>query len=276
MSDKDVFLPLVTPFNDAGRVCRDSVARLMRFARPNVDGFVPCLTSGEGWLLSDAQWHDMVQFCVQFADGLPVIAGIERATTEAVIERAHVALQLGAQGVICTAPFQPGLSQNAIYDHFVRVHDATPLDLYIYFESTLCNNQWNINTLLSLCALPRVKAIKESSGENKVAPHLRNIRRMGVKVYQGWEDKILEYDADGSMVSYCNLNPRLCQEVTRQRSYAANALMNEQCRNKGVFLPDWYRHLKRDLHARGIIHSPRTLEPAKDIPHDQPEASLPA
>ncbi|HVK98490.1 MAG TPA: dihydrodipicolinate synthase family protein, partial [Dongiaceae bacterium] len=180
------------------------------------------------------------------------------------------------RGVICAAPFQPGLSQAEIYEHFVQVHDATTLELYIYFESTLCNNRWDVNTLLSLCLLPRVTAIKESSGENLVAPHLRNIRRMGVKVFQGWEDKILEYDADGSMVSFCNLNPRLCREVTQLRSYTANALLCEEARNKGVFLPDWYRHLKKDLYGRGLILSPRTLDLAKEARHDQPEVPLPA
>lgn len=276
MSNKEVYLPLITPLDNDGNVCERSVASLMAYAINHVDGFVPCLTSGEGWQLSQHQWKDMVTYCVENAAGKPVIAGIERPTTDEVITFADTARQLGANGIICTAPFKPELSQHDIHEHFSRVHEATPLELFIYFESTLCNNKWDIKTLLSLCLLPRVKGIKESCGENKLAPHLRNIRRMGVKVYQGWEDKLLDYDTDGSMVSFCNLNPQLCSTVTRERGIKANETLMIQCQESGIFELDWYRHMKMDLYRRGIIHTHHTVSSVLEGSHDNTETAVPA
>lgn len=276
MYDKEVFLPMITPLQKNGSVCRSSVQQLMQIAEPHVDGYVPCLTSGEGWGLSPQQWQDMVRYCIEYAGEKPVITGIERPTTKDILMYADEAERLGAKGIIFTAPFQPGLGQSAIYDHFSQVHDQTALDLYIYFESTLCNNKWEIDTLLSLCALPRVVAIKESSGEDLIAPHLRNIRRMGVKVYQGWEDKLLQYDNDGCMVSYCNLKPDLCRKVVRSRLYSDNAQLTEQCQAEGIFDPDWYKKIKSILFNNRVISTDFSLDDLKEDAYAHAEATLPA
>lgn len=264
MSEKRVYLPLVTPLTEEGAVCRDSVARLVAFARPCVDALVPCLTSGEGWLLSPEQWETMLQCCVEHAEGLPVIAGLERPTTDEVIFLARKAARLGADGVICAAPFAAGTPRAAVHEHFERVHDATSLDLYVYYEFTLCQTRWDADTLAALCALPRVKGVKDSSGDNGLVPHLDEIRRLGVSVYQGWEDRLLEYDADGAMVSFANLDPCLCREVVRRRDASTSAALVEQCKTKGIFEPDWYRHVKRALCERGVIRSARTVPIGKD------------
>lgn len=268
MYNKDVYVPLVTPFTLQGHVCRDSVQRLMQRVHPHVSGYVPCLTSGEGWRLSPVQWQDMVKYCVEFAEGKPVVAGIERPGTEEVITYAKEAARLGADAIIFSAPFTPDLPQSAIYQHFALVHDQTDLNIHIYFESTLCNNKWEMETLLSLCMLPRVVAIKESNGEDKVAPHLRNIRRMGVKVYQGWEDKLLQYDHDGVMASYCNLDPEQCARVVNNRDYDESNKLVEQCRLQGIFDPDWYRKLKITLHQQGVLSTALALDDFHEATRD--------
>ncbi|HBO92773.1 MAG: hypothetical protein CMK83_13335 [Pseudomonadales bacterium] len=267
MFNKDVFIPLITPFTPQGDVCRHSVRQLMQQLQPHATGFVPCLTSGEGWLLSPSQWQDMVSYCVEFAAGKPVIAGIERPSTSEVITYADEAARLGATGIIFTAPFYPDLPQAAIYNHFVQVHDQTELDIHVYFESELCRNKWEVDTLLTLCALPRVVAIKESNGEEKLAPHLRNIRRMGVKVYQGWEDKLLQYDHDGVMASYCNLDPGHCAQVINHRDYGENTLLVERCRQQGIFEPDWYKRVKTILFQQGVIATDLTLDALQEAKH---------
>ena len=45
------------------------------------------LSSGEGWRLDEQQWTDVVRHTRRYADGLPVLAGIQLPETSEVIRR---------------------------------------------------------------------------------------------------------------------------------------------------------------------------------------------
>src|SRR6185503_5722448 len=95
MSRRGTFIPLITPLDEAGAVSGPSVARLLAHARHTASGYIPCLTSGEGWRLSPAQWEAMLRFTLAEAEGRTVIAGIERPTTDEVLDYAEAAERLG-------------------------------------------------------------------------------------------------------------------------------------------------------------------------------------
>src|SRR3954470_1512751 len=84
MSNHGVFVPLVTPLDDTGAVCRQSVRQLVACSHAIASGYLPCLTSGEGWLLSQRQWEAMVGCTLEVAPRGSVIVGIERPTTRDV------------------------------------------------------------------------------------------------------------------------------------------------------------------------------------------------
>src|SRR5205814_9742938 len=91
-------------------VCPSSVDALMDSVRPYAQGCVAALSTGEGWLLSDQQWQDIVALTVHHADGMPVWAGALRAGTDDVIALTRRARLLGADAIVVTAPFTPGLT----------------------------------------------------------------------------------------------------------------------------------------------------------------------
>jgi 4-hydroxy-tetrahydrodipicolinate synthase len=257
---KGVFVPLVTPLDDKGAVCRASVARLLACSRHLASGYMPCLTSGEGWRLSRAQWEDMLRFTISEAKGRPVIVGIERPTTAEVVELAKMAQWFGANGIMMTSPFGAGVDQHLISNHYREVHDACALDIYIYNESALSENETLFETLLEIAELARVVGIKDSVQEGRSAAQIRSLQERGVAYYIGWEQHLASgVPADGCVVSLANVEPALCRAALASTQPAVREEVLRLSDIHALLSEDWYRHLKTALVERGVIATDRTV-----------------
>lgn len=260
MSNQGVFVPLITPLDDDGAVCRRSVRCLLACSQATASGYIPCLTSGEGWRLNRSQWEAMVGHTLEYAAPRTVIAGIERPTTAEVIELAEVARKLGVGGIMLTSPFGPEVDQASIVEHYRRVHDVSGLAVYIYNESSLSGNETAFETLLAVAELPRVMGIKDSAASARAPSQIEQLRSGGLAYYIGWEHHLAAgVPADGCVVSLANLEPALCQVALRSADPALHAEITRLTSAYELLADDWYRHVKRALKARGVIASDRTL-----------------
>jgi len=256
----DVLVPLVTPIDDDGTVCGKSIERLLNSVRHSATGYVPCLSSGEGWRLSQTQWEDMVAGVVAHAGAQVVIAGIERATTGEVVALARRAQGLGATGVMFSSPFGDDVSRRQAHEHFVAVHDAIDIDVYIYNESALSGNEAGIESLLDIAALPRVVGIKDSAPTPCTAADIQALRQCGVRYFIGWEHNLgIDASADGCVVSLANLEPALCRIGVACGNLAVKQRVDTLTSTYRLDEDDWSRHLKAELFSRGIISSPRSI-----------------
>ncbi|WP_321804286.1 dihydrodipicolinate synthase family protein [Burkholderia sp. BCC1988] len=254
----DVVVPLITPIDATGRVCGHSVARLLDSLRFSAGGYIPCLTSGEGWRLTDKQWAEMLALTLQHAGNHRVVVGIERPTTEDVIDLANHAKKMGAAGVMLTSPFGASVDQDAIFQHYRRVHDAVDLDIYIYNESSLSENETSVETLLAVASLRRVVGIKDSSATTPDANLITALQQHGLKYLVGWEQHLgLGLPADGCVVSLANLEPALCRVATALANEEVRAILDELTTAYSLLSPDWYMHVKAELFRRGVISSPK-------------------
>ncbi|HDT1677212.1 TPA: dihydrodipicolinate synthase family protein [Enterobacter hormaechei subsp. steigerwaltii] len=258
---KQIMVPLITPVGDDDAVCQTSVRRLIHSLRHSVDGFIVCLTSGEGWLLDDRQWRAMLEATLEQAGALPVIAGIERPTTDDVLIRADQAKQQGAAGIMLTAPFGSLVEQEAIYAHYRTVHDAVDLPIYIYNESSLSGNETTFDTLLNIAALPRVVGIKDSAESARSPEQINALQAYGLKYYLGWEQHLgAGLPADGCVVSLANLEPALCRIAVASTGEVLQHEVKRLTDAYSLLSEDWYAHIKQELFSRGVITSPQVIE----------------
>ena len=58
---KGLYVPIITPMFH-GEFDKGSMQKLIESVDQYVDGYVPCLSSGEGQVLSNEQWKEVVQF----------------------------------------------------------------------------------------------------------------------------------------------------------------------------------------------------------------------
>lgn len=257
---RGVFIPLITPLDEAGDVCKTSVAHLVAHVRPSASGLLPCLTSGEGWLLSRAQWEAMVRATLAAAGSLPVIVGAERQTTEEVIECGRLARQLGAKGIMLTSPFGKDVPQQRIFEHFRAVHDTCDLDVYIYNETSLAGTATTFETLMAIAELPRVVGIKDSIEAGRPVSEISALQRQNLAYYIGWEHHLGKgLPVDGSVVSMANLEPAICKLGLASAEPAVHAEVLRLNEVYSLAAADWYRHIKQSLWARGIIATPHTV-----------------
>lgn len=255
-------VPLVTPYDDDGRVCEESTASLIEYLHTDVTALMPTLSSGEGWRLDERQWTDMVRYTVTHSHGLPVLAGIQLQDTEAVLERARLAERLGVDAVVVTTPFGSGVTQDDIHEHYRTIRAGTGVPIFLYNEDAVSGNRIEYETLLALCELPGVVGIKESSGSAEFTTRIANAGT-GVPVFEGWENLLSSVDGiDGFIGPLANLQPDLCNAMLVDPTRRAQEVLDLVCEQYGIFLDDWYVHVKRELRRRGVITTEARLEDA--------------
>ncbi len=246
-------VPLVTPLDASDAVSHSGVDRLIESVHGEVTALMPTLSSGEGWLLTERQWTDMVSFTRKYSRGLPVLAGVQLATTAEVVDRARAAVTLGADGVVVTTPFRAELSQEEIYQHYRTLRESVAVPLFLYNESALSGNQIEVDTLRRICELPDVVGIKESSGSAELTREIV-AALPGVPVFEGWENLLIHADGVAGFIGpLANLEPALCNAMLAGPTPTLQAAIDTACKRYGLFRDDWYRWVKRELHRRGVL-----------------------
>ncbi len=253
-------VPLITPLDDAGAVSERSTERLIASLRGEVSALMPALSSGEGFALTERQWHDMLTATRAHAAGMPVLAGILMPDTVGVLHRAARAEALDVDAIVVTTPFGDHATQDAIYQHFEAIRSAVDLPLFIYNEAAISGNQIALDTLVRVCQLPGVAGVKESSGSPAFTadliaaiPH--------IPVFEGWENLLA--DARGGIAGFigplANLEPGMCNAMLDDPSVERQGRIDDACARYGLLADDWYRSVKTELVTRGVIETGRLV-----------------
>jgi 4-hydroxy-tetrahydrodipicolinate synthase len=252
-------VPLITPLRPDGVVDRSSVDTLVDYVRDGVTALMPALSSGEGEKLSARQWQDVVEATIGCARGLPVLAGILLPETGQVVERARLARTLGADAVVVSTPFGAGVGQEEIYRHYATLRESVDIPLFVYNEAEKSGNHVELATLLRIFRLPDVVGIKESSGDPALTRRVVAADHE-VPVFEGWENLMLEARGVAGFIGpLANLEPALCTAMLAEPTPARQHEIDELSKRFGIFEDDWYRHVKAELHARGVIAGPATV-----------------
>ena len=255
---KGIIPPLVTPIDEKGEVDEVSVRKLIGFVSPYSSALMPKLSSGEGWALSDKQFDDMIKFTVKYSK-LPVFAGVEYSTTDKVIEKAKIAKSLGINAIVITTPFRKNVSQQEIYEHFLRIRDEVGISVFIYNEETISENSIGFETMVKLCKLGNIIGIKEASGSAELTQRLVKAN-LGVPIFQGWEHLCFQSKGvDGYILPLSNLEPQLCSEMLQNPTPEKQKEIDTLCKKYNIAGSDWYGWLKKELHQREIIATERVI-----------------
>ncbi|MFJ2739935.1 dihydrodipicolinate synthase family protein [Streptomyces sp. NPDC087440] len=247
-------VPLVTPVDAEHRVCEQSVVRLLDSLRGSVDGYMPALSTGEGWKLSLKQWIDMVHLTVAHADGAPVLAGVEVGGTEQILTRAVLAEALGADAIVVPPPFPvEGRPRPTLVEHFKEIVDESPLPVVVYHENAVSKMELDLAQLREVLSLPGVVGVKESSGDVQFTKELL-ADEVPVPVFQGWEHQIADVPGvQGFVGPLANLDPRACQAAVTYFSAESQERVNALSEQYQLLADDWYLHVKAELVRRGVI-----------------------
>jgi dihydrodipicolinate synthase/N-acetylneuraminate lyase len=211
-----LWVALLTPFDDDGRVDHDALADLVEDLVPRgVDGLVPLGSTGEFTELDRQERRDVVRTVVGAARGrLPVLAGVSGLSTGSTCRHAADAEAGGADAVLVLPPLYWKQPDDGVLAHFRTVADATSLPVVAYDFPALTGLPLSPSLLGRLAAEePRVVGVKLTVRDLAVVTAvLRATRaqRPDFAVVTGFEDLIpgaVWAGADGGISGMANVVP---------------------------------------------------------------------
>lgn len=165
---KGVVVPLLTPFDEQGRVDEQALERLVEFLiEAGVHSLNPCGTTGEGLLLDMTERRRVAERTVSAARGrIPVLVQTGAPTTEATIALTRHAREIGAAAANIVSPFYYRYDEAALVQHYVAVADSVPeLPIYLYNIPQLTGNALTVTIVTEIARrCPNVIGLKDSSG----------------------------------------------------------------------------------------------------------------
>jgi 4-hydroxy-tetrahydrodipicolinate synthase len=158
---------IVTPFTVDGRVDEPSLRALIDWQiEEGIDFLVPCGSTGEAQTLTAEERQRVVAATVQMSAGrVPVIAGASSNDTAAAVEETRAMCALGVDGILSACPYYNKPTQAGLELHFRAVADASSKPVMLYNVPSRTGVNLAPATVLRLARHPRIRAIKEASGD---------------------------------------------------------------------------------------------------------------
>ena len=210
-------------------------------------------STGEIAALENHEYQDLLSLAVK-SKHLNIVAGCNSSSTAKAINIAKQSQKIGVQGLMVVIPPYNKPPQEGIYQHFKAVHDSVDLPIMIYSVPSRTGVDFSDETILRICSLERVVAIKDAGGD--VMRPLRIIEAIGSKIniLSGDDYSTLAFNAHGAkgLVSVIsNIFPAL---VVRLQNLWSSGRMDEALKLQ-IDLFDLYKAVFAETNPIGIKYA---------------------
>ncbi|MGA9351620.1 MAG: 4-hydroxy-tetrahydrodipicolinate synthase [Anaerolineae bacterium] len=211
-----VFPALVTPFDKDEGMDESAFRGLIRHVIDDVDGLVPCGTTGEFPYLSVEEQKRLVEIAVEEAKGKPVIAGTGAPSTRQVIELAKNAKEAGASACLVVTPYYLHPSDKGIYQHFYELAKAVDVPIIMYNIPQVVDAYLPRTVIEDLADIDNIVALKDSSGNLTYTMEVLEMVQGRIDVFIGHDEVVLPALAggcSGMILASANVFPEVWQRV---------------------------------------------------------------
>jgi 4-hydroxy-tetrahydrodipicolinate synthase len=214
---KGIFPALVTPFTVEDALDEQTYRELIRFVLPNVNGVVPCGTTGEFSSMTFDEKKRAIAICIdEVAGKVPVLAGTGCQSTRETLALTHWAKDAGASGALVVAPYFLKPTFNEVFDHYKQVDRVgLPIVLYNIPQTAGTHFRWWTAEGMGL-AFDNVIGMKDSSGDMPFFMAALEKLRGTIGLFVGHDEVVgaaLLAGADGAILASANLIPDIWQEI---------------------------------------------------------------
>lgn len=246
-----LFVPLVTPFY-RGKFDEASMKKLIKSLDSSVEGYIPCLSSGEGKKLSIKEWEPIISL-VCCSTKKPVFAGILRDNEKEIFALVQKANKLPCACIVVPTLYNSD-EKNFKYLKQVSEKSSKPILVYNTEEHPLKA----VATLKKLDSLSKIVAVKDSSMNIEFFKKLITLKKQNklrMNIFQGMEHLLLQSaGCDGYVISLLNTEPKLCKTMLQKQDTNTNDKILSKFWEQNLG-GTWYISLKALLHERGVIRS---------------------
>jgi len=210
------FTALVTPFKNGAldeKAFRDIVEWQIV---EGTNGLVPVGTTGESPTLSHDEHKQVVEWCIDQADGrVPVIAGAGSNSTAEAIELSRHAESAGADAVLIVTPYYNKPTQEGLYQHYKAINDAVGIPIIIYNIPGRSIVDMSVDTMARLYELKNIAGVKDATANMARVSQQRATLGPDFNQLSGEDITALGFmghGGHGCISVTSNVAPRLCSE----------------------------------------------------------------
>jgi 4-hydroxy-2-oxoglutarate aldolase len=164
-----VLAPVPTPFDDQDRVdTKRLTAALAKWCARPLHGFVVLGSNGEAALMDDVESDRAIAAAREAVPrNRTFVVGTGRESTQAAVQAAKRAAQLGADAVLVRTPgfFKSQMTTDAFVRHYTAVADASPVPVLLYNFTAVTGVNLLPAAVARLAAHPNIIGMKESGGD---------------------------------------------------------------------------------------------------------------
>ncbi|EMA4784469.1 MULTISPECIES: dihydrodipicolinate synthase family protein [Providencia] len=125
--------PVVTVFDDKGRVDLEQNLHVYDSLKGKVSGFVTMGSTGEFFALNMQNSKALIELCGGYQkEGMHVYAGASRLDVNESIELANFAYEQEIDGVMIISPYYFPLDDEGVYRFYSTIAEKTPAKIFIY------------------------------------------------------------------------------------------------------------------------------------------------
>lgn len=212
---------LITPFKN-GEIDLPALHQLIDFQLENgIDAIVANGTTGEPSTMTDEEWTLVLKTVVDQVKGrIPVIAGTGGNNTAAVIKKAQLARELGADAQLCVTPYYNKTTQAGLVAHYQAIAKDGSLPIIVYNVPARTGLNVLPETLAKLAKEENIIAVKEASANMIQIMDMMNLCGDQMDFYSGSDEltaPIMALGGKGVISVLSNILPAQMRQMTHGR-----------------------------------------------------------
>jgi len=210
------FTALVTPFKN-GTLDEKAFRNIVEWQiSEGTNGLVPVGTTGESPTLSHDEHKQVVEWCIDQADGrVPVVAGSGSNSTAEAIDLSRHAEEAGADAVLIVTPYYNKPTQEGLYQHYKAINDAIGIPIIIYNIPGRSIVDMSVETMARLFELKNIAGVKDATANMARVSQQRAAMGPDFNQLSGEDITALGFmvhGGHGCISVTSNVAPRLCAE----------------------------------------------------------------
>ena len=183
---------IITPFNERGVDFKKLEELIEWHIISKTDAIVVCGTTGEASTMSEQERKETIKFTVDLVNKrIPVIAGTGSNDTAATIAMSKWAEKIGVDGLLLITPYYNKTTQKGLFEHYKAISDSVTSPIIIYNVPSRTSLNITPSTLLKLCVIPNIVAVKEASSNISQIAQIKALCGNNLDIYSGNDDQVI-------------------------------------------------------------------------------------
>ena len=183
---------IVTPFDERGVDLKKLEELIEWHIDSKTDAIIVCGTTGEASTMTEQERKETIKFVVDIVNKrIPVIAGTGSNNTAAAISMSKWAEKIGVDGLLVITPYYNKTTQKGLVEHFKAVASSVTSPIIIYNVPSRTGLNITPSTLLKLCEVQNIVAVKEASGDISQIARIKLLCGDKLDIYSGNDDQVI-------------------------------------------------------------------------------------